>query len=78
MAEQEVESMMALEVKDGDKSIRFCEGQSFGAHRSADFGFGCLLTGGYLLTGLGFISHCVPAGGRCQSLSEGHSGECDR
>jgi carbamoyl-phosphate synthase/aspartate carbamoyltransferase len=34
MADQEVESMMALEVKDGDKSIRFCEGTSFGAHRS--------------------------------------------
>ena len=25
---------MALEVKDGDRSIRFCEGKSFGAHRS--------------------------------------------
>ena len=25
---------MALEVKDGENSIRFCEGQSFGAHRS--------------------------------------------
>ena len=34
MAEREVESMMALEVKDGESSIRFCEGQSFGAHRS--------------------------------------------
>jgi carbamoyl-phosphate synthase / aspartate carbamoyltransferase len=35
MAERESESMMALEVKDGDRSIRFCEGTSFGAHRSA-------------------------------------------
>lgn len=26
--------MMALEVKDGNEAIRFCEGQSFGAHRS--------------------------------------------
>ena len=26
--------MMALEVRDGDSTIRFCEGQSFGAHRS--------------------------------------------
>lgn len=34
MADQEMESMMALEVKDGDNAIRFCEGQSFGAHRS--------------------------------------------
>lgn len=34
MADQESESMLALEVKDGEKSIRFCEGQSFGAHRS--------------------------------------------
>lgn len=34
MADQEVESMMALEVKDGDRSIRFCEGTSFGAHFS--------------------------------------------
>lgn len=34
MADQEMEGMMALEVKDGDKSIRFCEGKSFGAHRS--------------------------------------------
>ncbi|KAI5362929.1 putative carbamoyl-phosphate synthase small subunit domain, Pre-ATP-grasp domain superfamily [Septoria linicola] len=25
---------MALEVQDGDKTIRFCEGRSFGAHRS--------------------------------------------
>jgi len=34
MADQELESMMALEVKNGDSSIRFCEGRSFGAHRS--------------------------------------------
>ena len=34
MADQEMESMMALEVKDGGASIRFCEGKSFGAHRS--------------------------------------------
>ncbi|KAK3677978.1 Carbamoyl-phosphate synthase [Recurvomyces mirabilis] len=34
MAEQETESMMALEVKDGNEAVRFCEGQSFGAHRS--------------------------------------------
>jgi carbamoyl-phosphate synthase / aspartate carbamoyltransferase len=34
MAGQETESMMALEVKDGDRVIRFCEGRSFGAHRS--------------------------------------------
>ena len=34
MAEQETESMMALEVKDGNNAIRFCEGRSFGAHRS--------------------------------------------
>lgn len=34
MAAQENESMLALEVKDGEQSIRFCEGQSFGAHRS--------------------------------------------
>jgi carbamoyl-phosphate synthase/aspartate carbamoyltransferase len=26
--------MMALEVKDGERSIRFCEGKSFGSHRS--------------------------------------------
>ncbi|KAK5709453.1 Carbamoyl-phosphate synthase [Elasticomyces elasticus] len=32
--ETEIESMMALEVKDGDNAIRFCEGRSFGAHRS--------------------------------------------
>ncbi|KAK5698848.1 Carbamoyl-phosphate synthase [Elasticomyces elasticus] len=32
--ETEMESMMALEVKDGDNAIRFCEGRSFGAHRS--------------------------------------------
>ncbi|KAK5704561.1 Carbamoyl-phosphate synthase [Elasticomyces elasticus] len=32
--ETETESMMALEVKDGDNAIRFCEGRSFGAHRS--------------------------------------------
>lgn len=34
MAEGKVEGMMALEVKDGSRSIRFCEGKSFGAHRS--------------------------------------------
>ena len=34
MAPQKGESMMALEVKDGDRSIRFCEGKSFGAERS--------------------------------------------
>ncbi|KAK5107871.1 hypothetical protein LTR62_000581 [Meristemomyces frigidus] len=34
MAEQEMESMMALELKDGNDAVRFCEGQSFGAHRS--------------------------------------------
>lgn len=34
MAEPEAERMMALEVKDGDRSIRFCEGQSFGADLS--------------------------------------------
>lgn len=35
MAEQETGGMMALEVKNGgDDSIRFCEGQSFGAQRS--------------------------------------------
>ncbi|KAK3621542.1 Carbamoyl-phosphate synthase [Elasticomyces elasticus] len=32
--ETEMESMMALELKDGDNAIRFCEGRSFGAHRS--------------------------------------------
>ena len=34
MADHEVEGMIALEVKDGDRSIRFCEGKSFGAHHS--------------------------------------------
>lgn len=34
MADQEMESMMALEVKNGDEALRFCEGTSFGAHRS--------------------------------------------
>ncbi|SMY27811.1 unnamed protein product [Zymoseptoria tritici ST99CH_1A5] len=34
MADQEKESLMALEVKNGDSSIRFCEGRSFGANRS--------------------------------------------
>lgn len=34
MADQETESMLALEVRNGEKSIRFCEGKSFGAHRS--------------------------------------------
>ncbi|EMC91885.1 hypothetical protein BAUCODRAFT_152247 [Baudoinia panamericana UAMH 10762] len=34
MADQEAESMMALEVKDGEHIIRFCEGRSFGANRS--------------------------------------------
>ena len=34
MAEGKIEGMMALEVKDGSRSIRFCEGKSFGAHRS--------------------------------------------
>ena len=34
MADLENESMMALEVKDGEQSIRFCEGKSFGAHFS--------------------------------------------
>ena len=34
MVDQENEGMLALEVKDGDKSIRFCEGKSFGSHHS--------------------------------------------
>jgi len=34
MANQEPESMMALEVQNGDEPLRFCEGTSFGAHRS--------------------------------------------
>ena len=34
MADGKIEGMMALEVKDGSSSIRFCEGKSFGAHRS--------------------------------------------
>ncbi|KAK0946315.1 Carbamoyl-phosphate synthase [Friedmanniomyces endolithicus] len=34
MAEQETESMMALEVRDGDNTVRFCEGRSFGAHHT--------------------------------------------
>lgn len=34
MADQETESMMALEVQNGDEALRFCEGRSFGAHRS--------------------------------------------
>ncbi|KAK4544374.1 hypothetical protein LTR36_004265 [Oleoguttula mirabilis] len=34
MVDQEAESMMALEVKNGDEALRFCEGTSFGAHRS--------------------------------------------
>lgn len=34
MADHEKESSMALEVQHGDSSIRFCEGRSFGAHRS--------------------------------------------
>jgi carbamoyl-phosphate synthase / aspartate carbamoyltransferase len=34
MGDHETEGMMALEVKDGERSIRFCEGKSFGAHRS--------------------------------------------
>lgn len=34
MAEPIADSMMALEVKDGDRTIRFCEGTSFGANRS--------------------------------------------
>ncbi|KAK5129539.1 hypothetical protein LTR08_003160 [Meristemomyces frigidus] len=34
MADQETESMMALEVQDGGDTLRFCEGVSFGAHRS--------------------------------------------
>src|ERR1700712_3328577 len=34
MDDQETESMMALEVKNGDEALRFCEGTSFGAHRS--------------------------------------------
>ena len=34
MAEGKIEGMMALEVKDGSRSIRFCEGKSFGAHHS--------------------------------------------
>lgn len=35
MAAQESSGMMALEVKSGDDAIRFCEGKSFGANRSA-------------------------------------------
>ncbi|KAF2719359.1 bifunctional carbamoylphosphate synthetase/aspartate transcarbamylase [Polychaeton citri CBS 116435] len=34
MVGQEQESMMALEVKHGEETIRFCEGRSFGAQRS--------------------------------------------
>jgi carbamoyl-phosphate synthase/aspartate carbamoyltransferase len=34
MADGKIEGMMALEVKDGSKAIRFCEGKSFGAQRS--------------------------------------------
>ena len=34
MADGKIEGMMALEVKDGSKAIRFCEGKSFGTHRS--------------------------------------------
>ncbi|CAK3926023.1 probable multifunctional pyrimidine synthesis CAD (includes carbamoyl-phophate synthetase, aspartate [Lecanosticta acicola] len=34
MAGVETEVMMALEVKNGDDAIRFCEGRSFGAQRS--------------------------------------------
>ncbi|KAK1808293.1 Carbamoyl-phosphate synthase [Friedmanniomyces endolithicus] len=34
MTEQETESMMALEVRDGDNTVRFCEGRSFGAHHT--------------------------------------------
>jgi len=26
--------MMALEVRDGDNTVRFCEGRSFGAHHT--------------------------------------------
>lgn len=34
MADQEMEGTLALEVQDGGSIIRFCEGKSFGAHRS--------------------------------------------
>jgi carbamoyl-phosphate synthase/aspartate carbamoyltransferase len=34
MANQEQERKMALEVQNGSETIRFCEGQSFGAERS--------------------------------------------
>lgn len=34
MVDQENESLMALEVKNGNEAIRFCEGRSFGAQRS--------------------------------------------
>jgi len=34
MVDQEHESLMALEVKNGSEAIRFCEGRSFGAQRS--------------------------------------------
>lgn len=34
MADQQMEGLMALELKNGNESIRFAEGCSFGAHRS--------------------------------------------
>lgn len=34
MADQGKQSLMALEIQDGDRSVRFCEGKSFGADHS--------------------------------------------